>query len=182
MDPLEAMPADATHLDLFFTPCAPPVLAWDAAAPAIRRLLALGFPGAPRPLVERFTTYRAGDAVMTQSPSADEAPRVVRVTTLFEADTSAFNAGGSPHSLVRAQEVRALSAHEFPSSRAYDAISRVTRARWTLHHRVRLHADFEDDWATVYIRYTRATRDNVDIGAVRTAIERASAAVGAALK
>lgn len=174
LDALASKHPDATHVDLFFAPCAPPVLGW--APSAVRGLLELGFPGASRPAIERFTAYRVGDATMTRSPSADDAARVVRVATLSETETETKNG------LVRTLRVRPLSAHQFPSVRTFDDVSRVTRARWTLHNRVRLHVDFESgegegegEVATVYIRYIHA--ENVDMGAVRAAIERARSAL-----
>lgn len=157
---LENIHADATHIDVFFLPCSGsfPVLGWAPAA--VSHLSAIQFIG--RPTVEHVIEYRSNNVIMVCSSSPDIAPRVASVTPLRE----------STHDMLFARElmVTPTSPHAFPSQRNMDSVRKITRTRWNLHHRVKLHVDTTDDEAIVYMRYNHS--NNVDSRALNSILTR----------
>jgi len=171
---LLALAPEATHVDLYFLPANDlPVLGWSE--PALEGLLS-GASALGRPVLERFVEHSAGDVTLASpapSAAAEEPARARRVTVLRETTLPL-----PPLSMcARALKVTPLAASEFPSQRRYDATRHVTRAKWTLHHRVRLLAECDSfhNGTTLYLRYNHAP--NVDPAAVRAALRKGARAV-----
>ena len=170
---LEQIHDNATHVDVFFMPVAGcfPVLGWAPDAAAIELLLTKTVGGLGKPTTENVVEYRADEAVMLRSMSADVAPRIARLVPIRE-QTSGYL-------FARELRVTTLSPHAFPSKNAYDSVRAVARSRWNLHHRVKLHVDATDSEATVYLRYNHS--NNVDSRAMCAILSRGIAALASAL-
>ena len=192
-----ALGQDATHLDIYFLPCigAFPVLGWSPES--IAHLLSSPPSALGRPSLEQLIEYRSDDLVMLCSPSADVVTRCARVVPLKEDVQGAL--------FARELRVVTISPHEFPSKRTYDSVRTLTRAKWNLHNRAKLHVDIAQDIAhditqditqdiaqdiapslaehrseaTVYIRYNHSK--NVDARALHGFISRGTSALMAAL-
>lgn len=165
------MAPGATHFDLYFLPAAAlPVLGWSEHA--LDGLLS-GESALGRPIIERFVEHCADDVTLTSSVhDAEEAARARRIVVLSESTTATM--------LARSLKVTPIPASEFPNRRRYDAVRHVTRARWTLHHRVRLLAECASNEdaptaTTLCMRYTHAP--NVDPAAVQAALQKGIHAV-----
>ena len=153
---LSALPSGATQLDVFFLPCE------HAEGQAPDRVLrgwsreateALARRRSGRPQLLELTVYASGDLTYTALGGADAGPRVARA----ECVASTVLPGG--RLLARAVATSPASASEFPVRRSYDAVTTVSRARWSVNNRVALHVDRSreegsgHEIATVYVRY-----------------------------
>ena len=158
-----------THVDLYFLPTGElPLLGWSE--PALKPLLS-GGSALGRPVIQHFIEHCADDITLTSSVTdAEEEPARARRMTVLRESTPTQGL------FARVLQVTPLSASEFPSRRSYDSVRHVTRARWTLHNRVRLLADCAYETAlktnstTLCLRYNHAP--NVDLGAVQAALRR----------
>ena len=179
---------DATNeVELYFLPCehlaasvpgqqGAVLLAWSE--PALALLLG-GTSRLGRPQQTEVVEHAKGDLVFSSAGS-----RVSRSTLL----SARVLPGG--RLLARACHVSTRSPAEFPSQRAYDSVSAIARARWTLHNRVSLLVDCAQELGgpegqggppstVVYLRVQNGK--DVDQVALQRAVDRAVADVWAVL-
>ena len=173
---------DATHLDIYFLPSAGsfPVLGWSPDAVSQFMASSTNF-ALGRPTIEQLVEYRSDDMVMLRSPSPDVAPRVARVTPITPSVNHDNDTYDTHVALTYAHGLRveSLSPHAFPSKREYDSLRFLSRARWSLHNRAKLHIDRTNNEATIYIRYTHSK--NVDTRALCAILSRGITTLTSAL-